>query len=504
MSYIDSAPIEPTPATMDDVLNQIEWLRQQLEQQIRLAQDAATREAFERALEIQQQQAARIQESLDWLSEEMRNNLEILDSSQRQRLTEITNQVYEDINRAQKKMAETVNRQMADLRTDIEDAFEGVNTSIKRQQTEINTINHQMQVMAEGINQLASDIDERFKQDERRMNNIQASIDQIHQRFHNEDEQAREAVKTARALMDVVERRTMLDRFAPDYEANDIRQRVKNLENSENNGAALKAEATEAITQIWQTERHAIQEKVKHDALVEVAMTQVERVLSVVNDNREIKKAVENGDPISIENDFWSEGEYGRLEKELKGLMKELEDRYNQNLTRQRIDAIVKRSAQIEGRILQICAESVAKAVLSEARVETVEDIINVMQGKGWMLKGLKEGAPQNNYMGGEEDNDWRKGVFAVLENNLGEIITVIVDPVSDTQNKLIIHQETSGRTDQEINSQMEAIKQQLCEGGYTIGETTSGITHIPEMGSANRLGQAHATDKVRQKVDKI
>lgn len=534
MSNWETTPVQPTPATQQDVIYQIEQLRRQLQDQIRQARQAAADQAAQRANEIHLEQIVRIQGNIDALDDEMRKvfesmdekhreqlqkqvdiiqgsiksldkttreNLEAMDRRHRQQLQQISKSVYDDIGKAQKEMQNRVNRQLKDLASDVSAQMKGLDTKIQQQQREIHTINEQMQVVVNDINDMAKSIDKRFEEDEQQIATIQDDLADIRKHFQDEDELARQTVATAKALLDVVEKRTLLDRFAPDNEAEDVRKRVEDLSKSSLHGAALTAKAEETITQIQQTERHAVKEKAKHDALVEVAMTQVEKVLAVVNENREIEQEVEGGDPMKVECDFWSEGEYGRLEEELEDLKKELKDRYNDKLTEERVQAILKRSAEIEGRIMQIGAESVAKAILSEVRVETVDDIVNAMKKKGWMLKGESEGNPESNYMGGEKDHDWRKGVFAVLENNLGEEITIIVDPVSLNQNQLIVHQETSGKSEQEVQQQMEAIKQQLSESGFPVGETTSGVAQIPEMGSAKSLGKAHATDNIRQKV---
>lgn len=501
MSYYETTPVPPRNATVRDVENQIERMRRLLQEQLRQARQAAIEEAEKRALKIQQQQAKAYQDSLDKLDEESQKRLADMDKRHRQQMQQITQRIYDDIGKSQRQMQARVNQQLEHLASDVADQIKGLDTRIDQQQREIQEINGQMQVIVQDINNLSNNINQRFEENERSISEIQSDLASIHQHLRDEDEKARQAVKTAQELLGLVEQRTLLDRFAPNYEAQDVRNRVNGLADSTLSGAALRAQAEEAITQIWQTERHAVQEKAKHDAMVEVAITQIEKVLSIVNDNREVKREVEGGDPMEVECDFWSEGEYSRLEKELNDLKAELEDRYNKNLTEDRINAIMKRCMQIENRILQICAESVAKAVLSESRTETVEDIINAMKGKGWFLKGLKEGHPENNYMGGEEDHDWRKGVYAVLENNLGEEITIIVDPVSDSQNQLIIHQEVGEDTDQNVAEQMEAIKQQLCESGYVVGDTTKGVTQIPEMGSGQSLGQAQATEKVREKL---
>lgn len=484
MSHYEVARTRPRHQTQQNVAEQVRQLQQELERQLRSAQDSAASTSMERVREAQRQQTQRMNESItrtneriNALDETTRHNLEEMDRRHREQLLQLTDRMYEDVNAAQQRLANSVSRQIDHLASNI------------------NAINEQMDVLAQGIGEIVADIDQHFERNEQEIANIQ-------QRFADEDANARAAVDMARALMETVEQRTLLDRFAPGYEAQDLRHRIDSLVQSQNHGAVLTAQAEEAITQIWQVESHATQEKAKHDAMVEIALTQVDRVLTIVNENREMEQPVEGGEPMKVENEFWSEGEYGRLEQELDGLKAELEDRYNTKLTNERIEAITRRSAEIEGRILQIGAESVAKAILSEARVETVEDIINAMESKGWTLKGGEED-PQFNYMGGEVDHDWRQGVCAILENNLGEEITIIVDPESESQNRLIVHQETSktGMTEKKVKEQMQAIQSQMKDLGYEIGSSQAGVATIPEMGSVERLGRAHATEQIRQQL---
>ena len=502
MSHYEVARTHPRYQTQSNVAEQVRQLQQELERQLRSAQDSAASASMERIRKAQRQQTQRMNESItrtneriNALDEPNRRNLEEMDRRHREQLSQLTDRVYEDVNAAQQRLANSVSQQVNHLASDVSDRLQGLDTRIQSQQRDISVINEQMDVLAQGIEDIVADIDQHFERNEQEIASIQ-------QRFADEDANAQAAVDMARALMETVEQRTLLDRFAPGYEAQDLRHRIDSLVQSQNHGAVLTAQAEETITQIWQVESHATQEKAKHDAMVEITLTQVERVLTVVNENREIERPVEGGEPMKVENEFWSEGEYGRLEQELAGLKAELEDRYNTKLTKERIEAIARRSAEIEGRILQIGAESVAKAILSEARVETVEDIVNAMESKGWTLKGGEED-PQFNYMGGEVDHDWRQGVCAVLENNLGEEITIIVDPESESQNRLIVHQETSktGMTEKKVKEQMQAIQSQMKDLGYKIEVPQAGVATIPEMGSAERLGRAHATEQIRQQL---
>ena len=517
MSYVEESPIEVLASVVEDISEHIAQSQSRMARQIRQAQADAVEAAQRRMEREQREQTRRINDSIsrnnariNSLEDSTRRNLEAMDKRQREQMTRLTQRVYEDINKAQRQLSERMDRQIASVQRHVDqriDSVQGQVDSLSRSTDQrFDAVQGQIDTLAQGMQEMATDINKHFEQNEREMARMQSDINNIvrdiNQRYASEDEQARATVETARALMDVVEQRTPLDRFAPGYEAQDIRNRINNLTSSSNHGAALTAQAEEAILQIWQVESHALQEKAKHDAMVEIALTQVERVLTVVNENRVMEEPVEGGEPMEIENEFWSEGEYGRLEQELTALKAELDDRYNNNLSKERVEEITRRIAEIESRIQAISSESVRKAILSEARVETAEDIVNAMESKGWTLKGGEE-KPEFNYMGGEMDNDWRQGVCAVLENNLGDEITIIVDPDTSTQNRLIIHQETSktGMTDKKVREQMQAIQAQMGDLGYQVGDSTSSVTHIPQMGSVDRLGQAHATEQIRKQL---
>jgi hypothetical protein len=491
MSHYVVTPSQPRFSTQQrvqrDTNAQIEQLRRLEQRQAELAaQDSAQRLA-QQVAQTQQQALDAQQHQLNSLRQSTREQLLKLDEQQRQNLNRLSNSIYNDMGRMQTQITKKVN-----------DMTSQINTLGRNQQV----LSQQLNFMAQGVQQMAVNIDRHFEENEREISNIKTDIRSIHDRFAQEDQQANDAVSAAVALLKIVEKRTMLDRFAPGYEAQDIRERINRLTQSANHGASLMAQAEEAMIQIWQIERHAVQEKAKHDAMIELALTQVERILNVINSNRISQTQVEGGEPMEIENNFWSEGEYERLTQEMQQLHEELNDRYSRNLDKDRIAKIMQRSVDIENRIIEISTESVAKAILSEARVETVEDIVNMMESKGWTVKGGEEN-PELNYMGGEVDNDWRKGVFAVLQNNLGEEITVIVDPDENGNNHLVLHKESDsiGLTDENLTKQMMSIRDEMKDLGYEIGASRNGVATIPQMGSGDRLGQAHATEQLQQKL---
>lgn len=504
MSYYEYSRTPPRVPTQSEIADRILQLQRSIERQIIAAQSQASVASKKRVEAEKERQSERLTQSKEKVNSQdpvVKQSVEAVDQQHRKHLSTLTDRVYNEINEAKRKMADEADRKVDYLSKEISDRLKGIDTTIKSHERTLRTISTQMEVVTHGLDAIVKDIDERFERSNQEINNVKQDIESIYKRFADEDEKAIMAVKTAVALLEVVEQRTLLDHFAPDYEAQDIRSRIERLSQSQHQGAALMAEADEAIIQIMQVESHAIQEKAKIDALVDMAMTQVEKVLYVVNENRIIEQPVEGGDPMTIENEFWSEGEYGELKKELEDLHKELDYCYDNKLTKERVEAIMRRSMEIEERIIQIGAESVAKAVLSESRLETAEDIVKDMMTKGWWIKGGEEN-PQIGYMGGEVANDWRKGVCFVLENNLGEEITIIIEPESESQNRLIVHQENTGEmTDRKVHEQMQTIKAQMTNLGYEMGDSVAGETNIPQMGSAEQLGKAHATEKVRQQL---
>lgn len=251
----------------------------------------------------------------------------------------------------------------------------------------------------------------------------------------------------------------------------------------------IEKDNSDALCRICQEQRPSLWERTLgiFNDMVEDSLYSIEFVLGIAKMNRIVNF---NFPTLSVDNDFWSKGEFGQLEKELCDYKKELECIQSAS----RIVEIERRSKEIEGRFLQITAESVAKAILSEERAEIIEGIIHAMVRSGWAVKGQKEGNPAINYMGGKVNHDWREGVFAILENNMGEEVTIIISHVSNTQNRIVVYQHSD--TPHLLSEGIVVfLDRELGEEGYYIDEMLYGDRNIPEMESAEFLGKAHAVD---------
>lgn len=366
-----------------------------------------------------------------------------------------------------------------------------------------------LQQMETETRQRMKDLDSRMRayegrldQAEQQIAGMQQEMNNLRQRFSDEKKAAREAVNMVVAEMDAVEKRTLIDRFVP-VDAEHVRDRIARLLESSNEGAVLAAQAEEAMTQVLQMEKDAIRRQQEHDAMVNETLIHLEAMLEVVNENRTIPHKTEDGDVVEIENDYWSRGEYSKMKERLETMRKQLEDRYDPSLTTERLheidDEIDKTASQLES----MTKTSVERAVLSQARMETVSDIMEVMYEQGWTVKQIHD--QDAAYMGGnDQEEDWREGAFAVMENN-GQEVTIIVNPNEDaTQNNLIIHTNNTDQTEDEYHRQVENIAREIGRSGYEVSVPKSGgHQHIPEFDNSERLAEKGGARAIKERIRK-
>lgn len=363
--------------------------------------------------------------------------------------------------------------------------------------------------MTQETRQRMQDLDSRLSQNENRldraeqqMSAMQGEMNQLRQRFANEDQAAREAVNMVIAQMDAVEKRTLIDRFVP-VDAEHVRDRIARLVTSQNTGAVLAAQAEEAMTQVLQMEKDAIRRQQEHDDMVNKTIARLEAMLVVVNENRTIPHKTEQGDVVEIENDFWSKGEYTKLKENLEAMRQQLDDRYDTTLTEERIkeiDAEIDKSADA---LEAMTKTSVERAVLSQARMETVYDIMDVMYEQGWTVKQVN--GEDASYMGSDDQaEDWREGAFAVMENN-GQEVTIIVNPDEEQkQNNLIVHTTDVNQSEDEYHRQVESIAREIGKSGYQIEAPKSGgHQHIPGIEDGNKLAGKGGAKAIKERMRK-
>lgn len=498
---------------------QMAELKEHADQAARRAAEEAKRRADQRIAEARRAMEARIQESeeemagrISDLREDTRRNLESLRREQLKALRNLEDKVYDDMDNIHRQIDTRIDglaHDMSIIQGDLLNRIAEVQSDVDLTNARLDATNEHLDMVEAGlldltdyVGEMEEQINLRFSAQEEEIQNIQGQVAQIQNQMAAIDAQGIERAKLALALMDEVERNNDLDRFVPG-EAQRVRRQMQALGNWGATGAVLSAAANAAILAAQELEIDCTRERLKYEQKEELTRTMLEAVLETVNNLREIQLTADDGEtPVSVENNFWSRGRYNALRDRLQSLKDEIKRRSGSDMTIERLDEIQKEILKGEVEIREITSQSVARVNLSQARMQAVSDIIGVMEEQQWAVIE-KNGEEEIGYVGGEMPEDYREGFFARLRNDLGEEVTVIVDPNDDDTNTLGFHFSSTEKelTDEETEEKASIVADQIAESGYQVG-TPKCTTHapMPEMETAERMKEKGAAEKVRQR----
>lgn len=496
---------------------QMAELKEHSDQAARRAVEEAKRRADQRIAEAKHAMEVRIQRSeeemagrISGLREETRRNLESLREEQLRALGSLEARVYDDMDKMHSQIDSRIDglaHDMSVIQGDLLNRIAEVQSDVDLTNARLDATNDHLDMVEAGlldltdyVGEMEEQINLRFSAQEEEIQNIQSQVAQIQDRMAAIDARGVERAKLALALMDEVERNNDLNRFVP-QQAQRVRRQMKALASLDATGAELSAAANAAILAAQDLEIDCTRERLKYEQKEELTRTMLEAVLETVNNLREIQLTADDGEtPVSVENNFWSRGRYNALRDRLQSLKDEIERRSGSDMTIERLDEIQKEILKGEVEIREITSQSVARVNLSQARMQAVSDIIGVMEEQQWAVIE-KNGEEEIGYVGGEMPEDYREGFFARLRNDLGEEVTVIVDPNDDDTNTLGFHFSSTEKelTDEETEEKASIVADQIAESGYQVG-TPKCTTHapMPEMESTERMKEKGAAEKVR------
>lgn len=443
------------------------------------------------------------------LREDTRRNLKSLRKQQIKALRNLEDKVYNDMDKIHRQidtridgLAHDMSVIQGDLLNRIAEVQTSTNARIDATNEHLGMVEASLLDLTDYVGEMEEQINQRFSEQEEEIQNIQGQVAQIQNKMAAIDARGVERAKLALALMDEVEHNNDLNRFVP-QDAQRVRRQMQALVDIGADGAELSAAANAAILAAQELEIDCTRERLKYEQKEELTRTMLEAVLETVNNLREIQLTEDDGEtPVSVENNFWSRGRYNELRDRLLSLKDEIERRGGSDMTIERLDEIQKEILKGEVEIREITSQSVARVNLSQARMQAVSDIIGVMEDQHWDVIE-KNGVEEIGYVGGEMPEDYREGFFARLKNDLGEEVTVIVDPNDDDTNTLGFHFSSTEKelTDEETERKASDVKDQIAQSGYQVG-TPKCTTHVPmpEMESAESMSEKGAAEKMRQR----
>lgn len=471
----------------------IQFLREKRNREIQEARSRAEQERRRAELlqsELQLIAAVQNRQAVATAAEQSNRRIE-QQQNERQRRAE---QVDSNVSPAIRDMRQQQNRTINEMERNIQESMRQMHSQLETRLNTLETAVQGVDRLTEAVGEIERRIERQFEQQQQQVNSIQSQLDAIASRG---DERAKIAVE----WMETVEKSNQLDRFVPE-EAESVRRRLQNLQQSQASGAELAALANEVIIAGQELEIKCNRERLKYEQKEEMTRTMLETVLEIVNKNREIELSDDQGNPVKVENNFWSRGRYNALLEKLNALRQEIIDHGQTDMSIDRLDQIQKEIVEAEGEIRDITAQSVQRVMLSQARMQAVYDIVDAMEDQHWQVIETN-GEEEIDYKGGDMASDFREGAFARLRNSMGEEVTVMVDPDEEQRKNTIGFHFSGGRidTDEENERKTAKVAEQLKQSGYELGvPKCAGHMPMPEMESAAEMTRQGASERIRER----
>lgn len=378
---------------------------------------------------------------------------------------------------------------------------ESIEEQVSRLDKNIGILNKSLNEVSRSMNDLASRTNERFRQQQNQISSIQRDIKSIFERQQSDTNSKLLAAGAALALLDAIRERTDVARFAPRQMLDSIALKEDRLRNIGNNpDSCTITDVNNLIDEALGMENEAIRRRSEWEPLHKAALASAMAVLSLLEKSESIKVAslYDDGMEEELQTDYWTHGAYSRIMQEIKTLKEQIE---NAPAEISVIKNLQNKVDELQHQAEHLIIEAAELGTLSEQRIIVSNDVLNAMVNQGWELKG------DPDYMGGEEESDWREGTFAILyKPNTGEEVSILVLPEEKNGkigNQIIFHRnddllESAGA----FQSRMEEIKREIEKSGYKLGDL-----HEPEHGDGkvellrdrNSMKRKGASTKLRE-----
>lgn len=415
--------------------------------------------------------------------------------------------------------AREINRQLVQLDRRHTEALQLVSNSLwdaieaqgQTIQSEVDRIDRNIGVLANGLEQLNSnllglehDVNRRFNEQDQRINAISGDVKKLFDLRQTDENTKILAVGRALAELEVIRERTPVDRFAPQ----EIRDRVVQLERrlrniAGNSSSCTVSDANALFDEAIVMEKAAKREQARWLAKQHMALLTAKALLRKMQESMqlEINSIYDENQQEELQTDYWTHGAFGKLETEARQLEQRIEGK---QLSINELEEVISRLQHIHQQADRLIIKAAELGILSENRVIVSNDILNVMIAQGWELED------DPGFMGGETDEDMREGTFAILKKRAtGEELSILVVPEEQGDgvvNKIIFH-----RNDEILEAptafqtRMEQIKREIEKSGYKLGALGEpqggGNGKIPQLREGGRLRKAGASKQIGNRL---
>jgi len=360
-------------------------------------------------------------------------------------------------------------------------------------------------------------VDNSLKTHQSQINNLKNGIDQLYAKEADEQKRASIMLKDLKLLIKAFDKNVNHRKFDLDNEFNKIKERCNCLNPKD---ISIISNIRESTWKLWDLEEKILKAQLKFEAIYNLALEDAYEILKTMNHNRrtlafkdengEIMKD-NSGNNIIVEIDFWTKGEYSKLEKCIENKKTELEtQKHSPDLTEEKVSEIYQLLAKYKDEQQFLVNLAVKRGIVSQERRNISIDIIKALKKQSFDFKKMEDNTNAYSYMGSENcESDFREGVFAVMQNaGTGMEITIIISPDEETLTKnhiLIQRNDNSPIPENRFQESVFDLRKKIEDLGYKMGEIASpsgtGDNRQSELADVNALKKVGINNKLKERV---
>lgn len=293
---------------------------------------------------------------------------------------------------------------------------------------------------------------------------LQQQLDQIAHDRQKQEEMARAWIEDAARMQTLIEGHYQHEHFAPGQ----VLRIGRAVEQARDNLAQGMPQA--AITQAQQayydlSDLRLELERLEHEwqILRNAALEAARDLLTVASNNRQCQTVLdgavvtdEQGDPITVEVDWWTDGKLSALEQEVQTLTERVGDDTTLVTTEDLQQIVARDLPSLCQRLDDVVAEAQAAVISSQMRINIADIVMDTLEQRGFAIQDATY-----------EGDDMRQGYVAkAMDRDGGEVVAVVA-PVGPGKNELTIHSyDEMQRSMDEVRARSESLSRSLQEQG--------------------------------------
>ena len=354
-------------------------------------------------------------------------------------------------------------------------------------------LDEQENAFAEQLDEVYAAMDEQQEQ----IDLLQQGVKTLFELRENEINEMRLAAGRALALLEEVRKRTPVSRFASVERREMVELLEKRIKGLQSNPASCTiTDVNNMVDATKIMEKEALREQAKWLVKHNLAMTTVNALLRMMQDNIQLKvnSIYDETQQEELQTNYWTHGRFHELEEEVIKIKARVDSK---EANADELDLLIDELKKKENELVGLREEAVQLGLLSENRIKMTNDILNAMRKAGWKVKKEDVG-----FMGGEEDNDCREGTFAILYHPIfKEKLSVIIFPETlkgdEVVNKIVFHRDNETlESEGQFLMRLEQIKAEIeSKTKYKLGELCA-----PSRGGDGQIEQARSSAELKRK----